>query len=712
MINTSPMKNKLLLTIITFITALSISAVAIYYSVAGLAAIFAAAVLPIIIMGSILEIAKLVTTVWLHRYWNEAVWWLKTYLIVAVVVLMFITSMGIFGFLSKAHIEQTSASQESVAQVERFDNEIRRQTSLVERYETRIKQLETGGGGVDAGIQSQIDTEQRRIDTAYARIQPQIDEQNRIIEGQSKLFSDQIAKIDSELAVLQKYIDDKEVAKAQAMVGVSTDGDWGPGTARAVNTWKATKAAERTQLVNRIQDINKDNSNIQAARDEVKRLRSSVDVQVAESNKTIVRLRESLGKNKSEDIDSQLKEQAALLKTAQSALDEATRQKYALETEYRKLEAEVGPIKYIAEFIYGDDTDKATLEHAIRWVIITIIFVFDPLAVLLLLASQYSYDYHRREQKTKSEELLVTPELTPTPPESVPVVETQEVSSPTIFDQYVLTEINKTLSQELEQRREVEESLIKMYEDEERDNGALHDKIDQLEVQLKTIQTERDQLSTAYGYEMERADSLAVQLVESTSRVLELLPTPPVPIPSVDTVENTVEQLESLEEIVHSEPTVDSTEITVNEQLPPQPVTEVKSEIKTHGVTNQAIVYHPSEEYVNFEGKHISISALKALRPDLLLSPGDPVNQILFGSEFPRYAKIGDIYIRTDVLPHVVFKFNGKKWIEVDKSLNSSYVQYIPYIQYLIQKIESGEYDTESLTDNEREEIENHLSNK
>ena len=105
----------MLLGILTFLSALTISAVAIYYSVAGLAAIFAAAVIPIIIMGVSLEVGKLVTAVWLHRHWSRAAWWLKTYLSIAVIVLMFITSMGIFGFLSKAHIEQTSMSQEQVA---------------------------------------------------------------------------------------------------------------------------------------------------------------------------------------------------------------------------------------------------------------------------------------------------------------------------------------------------------------------------------------------------------------------------------------------------------------------------------------------------------------------------------------------------------------------------------------------------------------------
>ena len=119
---------------VTLITALSISGVAIYYSVAGLAAIFAAAVIPIIIMGTVLETAKLVTAVWLHKYWHRSVWWLKTYLSIAVLVLMFITSMGIFGFLSRAHIEQTSLSTEQVAQAEHLTEQLNRSEATVARW--------------------------------------------------------------------------------------------------------------------------------------------------------------------------------------------------------------------------------------------------------------------------------------------------------------------------------------------------------------------------------------------------------------------------------------------------------------------------------------------------------------------------------------------------------------------------------------------------
>ena len=171
----------MLLGLLVLLTALTISTVAIYYSVVGLVAIFAAAALPIMIMGGVLEVGKLVTAVWLHRYWKETVWWLKSYLSFAVILLMFITSMGIFGFLSKAHIEQTSAGEESVAQVERIVTEIARQEAIIVRAEAQITKAESSTNTQDNTVQEQIDREQARIDGAYTRIQPAIDEQLEVI---------------------------------------------------------------------------------------------------------------------------------------------------------------------------------------------------------------------------------------------------------------------------------------------------------------------------------------------------------------------------------------------------------------------------------------------------------------------------------------------------------------------------------------------------
>jgi hypothetical protein len=233
--------------ILTLLTALSISAVAIYYSVAGLVAIFAAAAVPIMIMGGVLEVGKLVTAVWLHQYWKQATWWLKSYLSVAVVVLMLITSMGIFGFLSKAHIEQTSAGEESVAQVERITSEIDRQLSVVARSENKIRELESSTFTNDAQIQEQIDKEQLRIESAYERVQPAINEQNVIIAGVTKLFQTELDKIDNDLAILQGYVDNGEVKKAQQMIGASADGVFGKKTAEKIGDWKEVRQQDRAK---------------------------------------------------------------------------------------------------------------------------------------------------------------------------------------------------------------------------------------------------------------------------------------------------------------------------------------------------------------------------------------------------------------------------------------------------------------------------------
>ena len=104
-------KNIINLTSLTLVVALTLSTVAAYYSIIGLTAIFAGAVVPIIVMGSILEVGKIVTTVWLKKYWTKVRWFLKTYLVIAVVLLALLTSMGIFGFLSKAHSDQGLVSE-------------------------------------------------------------------------------------------------------------------------------------------------------------------------------------------------------------------------------------------------------------------------------------------------------------------------------------------------------------------------------------------------------------------------------------------------------------------------------------------------------------------------------------------------------------------------------------------------------------------------
>ena len=475
--------------LLVFITALCISAVAIYYSIAGLVAIFAAAAIPIMIMGGALEVGKLVTAVWLHKHWTRAKWWLRYYLALAVVVLMFITSMGIFGFLSKAHIEQTSASIESVEQVARIETELARQQAIIDRAEIKIREAENSTGNRNDDINAQIEKEQQRIDSAYERIKPAIEEQQKIIADardsdadRTKPYEDQLTKITDELVRLDNSAKEYEatiagldvdnsaidpiqaqiatiknaiakvegqiasgereqIKQAQLTIGSNADGEAGPNTRRSANTWiglqkeriselqeqisqlrieaKTTVDNERTRLSNIVNDIRNvqipalkdrevqmlakidevratESPIVTTARDEIARIRASADEQVRASQKLIQQLREKITVDSGEDIDAIIDAQTARIADANKLIDEMTEEKYAIEAEYRKLEAEVGPIKYIAEFIY-EEADRDILEQAVRWVIITIIFVFDPLAVLLLIASQYTFEWRRKD---------------------------------------------------------------------------------------------------------------------------------------------------------------------------------------------------------------------------------------------------------------------------------------------------------------------------
>lgn len=392
--------------ILTLLTALAISAVAIYYSVAGLVAIFAAAAIPIIIMGSTLEIAKLVTAVWLHWYWTEANWWIKTYLTAAVIVLMFITSMGIFGFLSKAHIEQTAIATENIQLINNLNLDIERQQSLIEKYQNSITLIESKTSNQESTIQDQIDREQDRIDTAYARIQPAIDDQLLIISTSEKnvqtrilSFSNQINEIDQILRNLQEALSANNIKVAQGIVGERQDGALGPATSRAIQSFREDQISKRNQLVDRIEEISSEpNTVAEQARNEIARLRSFAEQQILDSNTLISRLRGQIGISDQSTIDLQIEEEENKIRLANTEIDNLMSQRFAAEKEYRLLEAEVGPIKYIAEFVYGD-ADKDLLEEAVRWVIIIIIFVFDPLAVLLLIASQYTFEFEKRRRE-------------------------------------------------------------------------------------------------------------------------------------------------------------------------------------------------------------------------------------------------------------------------------------------------------------------------
>jgi hypothetical protein len=259
----------MLLAWLLLLTGLTISAVAIYYSVIGLAAIFSAAVIPIYIMGGSLEVAKLVCASWLKANWDRAPRFMKAYMTTAVVVLMLITSMGIFGFLSKAHNDQNLVSGDVQSKIAIYDEKIKIARENIDANRKALKQLDEA-----------------------------VDQ------------------------VMGRSTDEKGADKAVAI--------------------RRGQAKERTRLLQ----------------------------EITTEQKTIAKLNE---------------------------------ERAPIAAEIRKVEAEVGPIKYIAKFVYGDaGEDVNMLEKAVTWVIILIVVVFDPLAVIMLLAAQMTFAW-AREQKLQEE---------------------------------------------------------------------------------------------------------------------------------------------------------------------------------------------------------------------------------------------------------------------------------------------------------------------
>jgi len=356
--------------ILTLLTALSISAVAIYYSILGLAAIFAGAAIPIMVMGSVLEVGKLVTASWLYQNWKVAPKFIKAYLSIAVVVLMFITSMGIFGFLSKAHVEQTSLGTIGTEKLATIDEKLLRSQNRIERWSLDIERLMSGE---DVRVDVLVDKEQLELDKLYARIdkekQALRDQADKDIELQNNRLKQAQERKDADIAAAQERFDgafskkglDEAIAKATA------------------NELAVASAAQK--IIVEIQNKLKEDL-------------AGVDTKYADqitSIETIINDYKSQANTKTGDIEGKIIALEDQIEAEQDKIDQVNEDKIVLMSKQAQLEVEVGPLKYIAEFVYGQEANQNLLEAAVRWVIIIIIVVFDPLAVLLLIAANMSF---------------------------------------------------------------------------------------------------------------------------------------------------------------------------------------------------------------------------------------------------------------------------------------------------------------------------------
>ena len=258
--------------LLTLLVALAISTVAAYYSIVGLMAIFAGATTAIAIMGVVLEIGKLICASWTFTNWKSCPVIMRSYFIIAVVILMLITSLGIFGFLSRAHIQQSSPTGLLVERIERLDLKINQRQTQIGRYQGRLDTLDQA---------------------------------------------------------LQRYIELGAISKGLRKIG---------------------------------------------------------------------------------EMDNETKLLKTKIEGLENEIDDLTDEKYERKTKLNLAEVEVGPIRYVASMLY-DDVSESQLEQAVRWIIVLLIFVFDPLAVVLVIAANISLRDYRRERKMATKTVTVMPDL-------------------------------------------------------------------------------------------------------------------------------------------------------------------------------------------------------------------------------------------------------------------------------------------------------------
>jgi hypothetical protein len=496
----------------TLLVALVIEAVGAYYSITGLAAIFSGAVVPILIMGASLEIGKVTAAVWLKMYWDRASLSYKLYLVPAVAFLMLLTSMGIFGFLSKAHSDQSMVSGDSMAKVAIYDEKIKISKDNIDANRKALKQMDEA-----------------------------VDQ------------------------VMGRSSDEKGADKAVAV--------------------RRSQQKERTRLLAEIQA----------------------------EQKTITTLSE------------------------ESA---------PLRAEFRKVEAEVGPIKYIAALIYGDNPDANILERAVRWVIILIVAVFDPLALVLILAAQQTLRWAKEDQEEKRDVEQFVNDAAEELLKDIDLQETKSAESEQSFWErhpYLLTPF-KHFEGLTPMVAKKEEPLVVTNSDPE-NNVPL----------AETIYVNPPDWGTTPIPDFERPGDYV---------------TPPEEDP-------------------------EKAAIRAWKTANPEDTIKHQRQLYDHG----KIDHLPWEDAAHALGLEADN------RPPTGTMRG-------FGIAWPNNPVKGDTFLRVDRLPSALYKYNGQNWIEIDKNLSDQYSYDTAYIDHLIDKIDSGEYDPDLLTEAEVEQIQHRFQTR
>lgn len=356
--------------ITTLISALSISIIAAYFSIIGLATIFPGSIYAVIAMGSVLEIGKIIASIWLHKNWKSAPRMIKFYLFSAILVLMGITSMGIFGFLSKSHIEHEQIAEKSKALVAQVENKIERQKEYIQRQKDLIAQKEEKSENLGGKTSENIKLEQEKISQLTNQLDRDISIDNEIL----KSLNDKASALDKELNDLKNKPGGLFSSKKKDI--------------------EAKILEQKTERENIAKKIKIAEDNISKQRSETSEIISNIRKRIQEY--------QSLGFENPGEEESKVELLNNNISKALDEIDILEQEKFNYNDGTRQLEAEIGPIKYVAEFISDLTGSSFDISKAVRIVILILIFVFDPLAILLVLAAHISLS--RRFPKIISDE--------------------------------------------------------------------------------------------------------------------------------------------------------------------------------------------------------------------------------------------------------------------------------------------------------------------
>jgi hypothetical protein len=514
--------------LLTLATALIISVSAAYYSILGLTAIFAAAFWPIVILGSSLEVGKIVSTLWLHKYWERAELQYKVYLCAAVAILMLLTSMGVFGFLSKAHSDQDLVSGDVIAKISIYDEKIKQARDNIDMSRRALTQMDSA------------------VDQTMSR-------------STNEQGADRAAQL------------------------------------------RRSQAAERNRL---LKEIDTEQRKIQTLND----------------------------------------------------------QRAPIAAEVRKVEAEVGPIKYIAALIYGDNPEANLLDKAVRWVIILIVIVFDPLALTLLLAATKSIEWERSDRARRPEPKYEPDDGPLTDNQIKQIKETAHADLPT----------GQVVTKESLFDPEVTEFFDKAKQTAQAIDAGMYEPPLEQPVKKQSVLADLDNM-WARAKMWSRAKNLAIKDSEAEHAPL-----------STDTE---TEQESKDKQFVRAWKDLNPTDTIKHQER----------------LLNAGVIDQLPWEVPEFQNQFAPIADNVSL--------GTAGEMRGFGTSFPAESVKGDMFLRVDQLPSRLYKFNGTMWIEVDKSLSDQYAYNDQYIDHLIDKISTGEYDLDLLSEAERISIENRLNN-